>query len=145
MLDTPMSRIALTATPIAAGTARGFVALVLSHWRIGSLIDAATLVVSELVTNSVRAAPEADPGAPGDPADSPRLSVQLLVQPTALRVSVRDSDPGLPCPQVPGEEAESGRGLLLVRAVSDQWGAYRLPGGGKVVWAKLLLPVTPRG
>jgi hypothetical protein len=32
-------------------------------------------------------------------------------------------------------EAESGRGLVLVEALSTRWGAYPTAGGGKVVWA----------
>nr|WP_311765171.1 ATP-binding protein [Streptomyces zingiberis] len=40
------------------------------------------------------------------------------------------------------EPAESGRGLVLVDALADWWGAYRRPGGiGKTVWFELrLLP-----
>ncbi|MFD8979044.1 ATP-binding protein [Streptomyces sp. NPDC059564] len=29
---------------------------------------------------------------------------------------------------------EGGRGLRLVRAVTDRWGVLPLPGGGKTVW-----------
>ena len=46
-----------------------------------------------------------------------------------------------PTPANPGQDAEDGRGLLLVQALSLQWGWYfpasTSPGGhaGKVVWA----------
>ena len=34
----------------------------------------------------------------------------------------------------PGDDAESGRGLLLVEAISTRWGWYATS-DGKVVWA----------
>jgi hypothetical protein len=37
----------------------------------------------------------------------------------------------------PGEDAESGRGLLLVEAISERWGFFGYDGGGKVTWALL--------
>jgi hypothetical protein len=38
-----------------------------------------------------------------------------------------------------GQEADGGRGLLLVEGISARWGWYATqePGGGKVVWAVL--------
>jgi hypothetical protein len=36
-----------------------------------------------------------------------------------------------------GPEIEHGRGLAIVEAVADEWGAERVAGNGKVVWAEL--------
>ncbi|MDQ8704266.1 ATP-binding protein [Streptomyces sp. LHD-70] len=85
------------------------------------------LCVSELLTNVVQHVGE---GAP----------VTVDVSPT--RVAVSDPDPhGLPVSlqqQDPG--AESGRGLMLLAAVSARWGVTRRP-DGKTVWCELL-PTT---
>jgi hypothetical protein len=38
----------------------------------------------------------------------------------------------------------SGRGLLLVEALSQRWGHFGYDGGGKVVWALLeAAPISP--
>ena len=49
-----------------------------------------------------------------------------------------DADPRPPVRVDAGGDAESGRGLLLVEALSQQWGSY-VPAqmGGKAVWALL--------
>jgi hypothetical protein len=51
-------------------------------------------------------------------------------------IFVWDASPLPPLPGDVGEDAESGRGLLIVQAVSERWGWDSPPGmGGKVVWA----------
>ena len=43
-----------------------------------------------------------------------------------------------------GELSESGRGLLLVDALSSQWSYFRVPGKGKVVYCLIsLLKAVP--
>jgi anti-sigma regulatory factor (Ser/Thr protein kinase) len=66
-----------------------------------------------------------------------------------LRIGVWDTDPrvppgfreGAPTVAVPPEDAEHGRGLHLVRACADSWGASVLrelgaSKGGKLLWAE---------
>ncbi|MFE9252245.1 ATP-binding protein [Streptomyces sp. NPDC007088] len=48
----------------------------------------------------------------------------------------RDREPVV---SVPGAEDEGGRGLLLVSALSDDWGVERGPVPRKTVWAELAL------
>ncbi|WNI14694.1 ATP-binding protein [Actinacidiphila sp. ITFR-21] len=141
---THTNRIALAAVPNAVRDARDFVALVLRHQQRDALGDAATLVVSELVTNALRASTDAGPAALADGSfDEPGLSAQIIVQPNAVRLSVRDPSPRLPHLSAPDRDAEHGRGLLLVQALTSRWGVYRLPTGGKVVWAELTTsPIT---
>jgi len=57
---------------------------------------------------------------------------------TAVLIQVGDADHRIPQRRDRGPEAESGRGLLLVEALSAQWGSY-VPNGwqGKVVWASV--------
>ncbi len=139
-----LGEIRLAALPSAAGTARRFAQRMLRTWgldRIDALGDAAELVTSELVTNAVRAAIQAGQ-RPGNDA-GPRghrpglVIIRLLVLRGSLFVEVWDADPAPPAPREPAADAESGRGLLLVAALSTAWNHYRLPAGGKVVWAEL--------
>ena len=53
-----------------------------------------------------------------------------------LRVCVSDSDPHLPIVREPSQKEQSGRGLVLVKMLSKEWGAVQRP-GGKVVWFTL--------
>ncbi len=51
-------------------------------------------------------------------------------------VLVWDASPLPPVPMDADDEAENGRGLLLVQALSARWGWHFPPDmGGKVVWA----------
>ena len=54
-----------------------------------------------------------------------------------LRVDVHDPSPAPPVPAAAPADAEAGRGLVLVDALSADWGFYRTPGGGKVVYFTL--------
>ena len=52
-------------------------------------------------------------------------------------IFVWDASPLPPAPADAGEDAESGRGLLIVEAASERWGWGSPPAlGGKVVWAQ---------
>ncbi|MER6416667.1 ATP-binding protein [Streptomyces humidus] len=58
----------------------------------------------------------------------------------ALRIAVSDMR-GERRPAIPperGPDHESGRGLLLVDALTDRWGTESFPPSGKTVWAELL-------
>jgi len=51
-------------------------------------------------------------------------------------VQIWDSDRHQPVRRNTGLDAEAGRGLLLIDAVSSQWGSYAVDGvPGKFVWA----------
>lgn len=96
------------------------------RWYIDTdIVEAAELVVSELVGNAQRhgAAPI-------------EVSVRLHEGGDVL-VSVRDAGRGVPRLRPIDEEAEGGRGLHLVAAVSRWWRVEWQPGGGKAVTALL--------
>ncbi|WP_438828006.1 ATP-binding protein [Streptomyces tropicalis] len=58
-----------------------------------------------------------------------------------VRVTVADADGALPGARTAGADDESGRGLALVAALADDWGAARRACGvGKEVWFLLVLP-----
>jgi signal transduction histidine kinase len=92
-----------------------------------SLGDDLDLVMSELVGNALRHA-----GGVGEVALTPGDGV--------VRLTVMDADDRAPVVREPGENLESGRGLLLVDALSRAWGVeHHVARGGKGVWSDLLL------
>jgi anti-sigma regulatory factor (Ser/Thr protein kinase) len=136
------SRITLAAVLTAVSCSRLFVKLMLQRWGCAaSLVETAELLVSELTTNAIRATGVVDPEV--DPLALRGVSL-VRVQVTAFQgrvfVSVWDSDPCPPVLQDGGLDAEGGRGLLLVSALSARWGYYPSPRGGKVVWAAIAPP-----
>jgi serine/threonine-protein kinase RsbW len=106
--------------------ARHFVREALADWAVLERADDILLCVSELATNAVRH------GVP--PGRGFLLCVSLDAD-GLLRVEVHDSGDGEPRPREFDEEAQSGRGLMIVVALSDKWGVgERVP--GKVVWCE---------
>jgi anti-sigma regulatory factor (Ser/Thr protein kinase) len=100
--------------------------------------QAAELLVSELVTNAVRFA--------GDPARTLRCPERASASLIALSlrhfrehllIEVYDTDDTPPTLSRPDDHAESGRGLVLVSALSKEWSNFLPPGGGKVVYCVL--------
>jgi hypothetical protein len=132
------------ALPTAPGLARAFTALVLGGWGLGAMCDITALIASELTTNVVRAAAGGD-GSPVYGADGrlAELWVRLMSDRARLRVEVWDSLPaavGTPVPCRAAPDAESGRGLELVRELSLDWGWHPVPGvAAKSVWALLAI------
>lgn len=104
--------------------ARDFTAAVLDAWAARVRRDDLLLCVSELATNAYLH------GVP--PGRGFRLYV-FQAEDGGVRVEVHDSGDGHPAARAPGVEAETGRGLLLVSALADDWGVgERDP--GKIVW-----------
>ncbi|WP_037641186.1 ATP-binding protein [Streptomyces bicolor] len=115
--------------------ARALVTAVLGTWGIDQeAIDTAELVLSELVTNALRAR------APGDRQVGIRIAHSEADG--LLRLEVSDAAEGRPEVRSPGEDEDGGRGLLLVDALTHRWGVQKREGGiGKTVWAELKAPV----
>ncbi|CAM5652776.1 non-specific serine/threonine protein kinase OS=Streptomyces tendae OX=1932 GN=GUR47_17290 PE=3 SV=1 [Streptomyces tendae] len=62
----------------------------------------------------------------------------LYVVGDTLRIEVTDTrGDRLPCPQHSADDAEFGRGLLLVEALADRWGVVPGPPPLKTVWAEV--------
>ncbi|MET9830598.1 ATP-binding protein [Streptomyces sp. NPDC006385] len=118
------------AEPGAVRAARAAVRGRLRAWDLGSLADIAALLVSELVTNSLRHA-------------TGPIGVRL-VRPLAfgdvLLVEVSDPLPDPPRERTAHLEDESGRGLQLVAHSSRRWGTRPGRNAGKTVWFELVVP-----
>lgn len=70
-------------------------------------------------------------------ADAGLISLSLRHFPKGLLIEVYDTDNEPPIQADAGNYAESGRGLMLVDALSKEWSYFFPPGGGKVVYCFL--------
>lgn len=105
----------------APAKARAFVSDHLDAMGMEELADRATLAVTELVTNVLL-------------HTRSRATVTVLARADGARVSVHDDADLPPVRGVLDELAMSGRGLVMVEQLSQQWGVTRIPGAGKEVW-----------
>lgn len=123
------SFLPLGALPGAVPSARLHARQLMWEWGLADASDDVELLTSELVTNAVQASRRLGQGS----------AVRLWLRSDALRVLILvwDASPQPPVRVNPGGDAESGRGLLLVEAISDRWDWYATqePDGGKIVWA----------
>ncbi len=131
------SRLELWALPRAVPEARRHSRQVLQDWRLAELSTTVELLVSEIVTNAVQAS-AGPPGSRPDQAGAGGASTLLFwLAGDRERVLIQVWDGCERRPQLrdAGTTAESGRGLLLVEALSAEWGSY-VPDGwaGKIVW-----------
>ena len=135
--EPPRSFVDLGALPKAVPDARQHVRQMLAKWERAELAGTAEAVVSEIVTNAVQAAsrPESGPGRAGQ---APAVCLWLEGTGRGVRIEVWDNGTGRPQRREPDPDAESGRGLLLVEALSEGWGCL-VPTGwhGKIVWAQI--------
>ena len=112
----------------AVSDARQFVRLTLRSIEVASNVaDDAELLASELVTNVVRYCAE---------GFEPEAILKLGRIAKCLRIEVHDSNPSVPVRRVPDADAESGRGLMVVKSLADRWG-YVATSRGKYVWCEL--------
>ena len=126
-----------TATPCARLHARA----VLTEWGLGGLAETAELIVSELVTNAVRASTGPDGRPRYGEAGLPVVVLRLSTDGVRVLIEVWDEIPSAPVPERADPDDESGRGLMLIEAVSDLWTWANVPGWtGKVVSAELRIP-----
>lgn len=129
----PRIRAIYLPTPDAPRHARSVVIEACDSWGIPQVAGVAQVVISELVANAVVHA-------------GTLLELSLALHGTFLHVSVRDGDRGqVRPPSAVAEDAERGRGLLVVAALAASWGVIQT-GDGKVVWATLRThpPTLPR-
>jgi anti-sigma regulatory factor (Ser/Thr protein kinase) len=133
--DWPLrSFLELGALDGAVPSARLHARHVLREWGLAAPADDAELVVSELVTNGVQASRAMTHAA---------IRLWLASDQAQVMICTWDASPRPPVRMDASPDAEHGRGLLLVEAVSTQWGWFPAePGGpragghhGKVIWA----------
>jgi anti-sigma regulatory factor (Ser/Thr protein kinase) len=123
------SLLELGALPGAVACARLHARLVLWEWGLSTFSENAELLVSELMTNATKASLSSERILP--------VVLWLSSDRSRLLIEVQDTSRFPPAPTGGfGGTEESGRGLLIVEAISTKWG-WESPDGssGKVVWA----------
>lgn len=120
--------------PRAPGIARATLRTILAAHGLADVTPTAELLAAELLTNAHRH------------TTGPYTLRVRPMDPGRLRVAVWDTDPRVPPgfshPGAPPPlDAEGGRGLHLVQACSEAWGASVLrepvtSKGGKLLWAE---------
>ncbi|MGC0330718.1 anti-sigma regulatory factor (Ser/Thr protein kinase) [Streptomyces sp. SAI-170] len=126
----PVRRTMLTvaqAEPERIAVARRHLRELLHDWASQDQLDSAVLLVSEMLTNVLVH------------TDADALLVAQVTGEGAgrrLRVEVSDTSDDLPHRRHPGELASSGRGLVLIELLADEWGVAPR-GEGKGIWFEL--------
>lgn len=141
-----VSRAVFAAALSAPSLARHHAAAALRKWELSAdIIETTELVVSELVTNALNACGALRPQPDYDydydqdyAADEISLTLRLLHD--RLVIEVLDSNPDPPVPGFTDAESESGRGLMLIEALTKEWGFVFPPAGGKIVYGVISAP-----
>ncbi|MCW2943728.1 MAG: putative signal transduction histidine kinase [Actinoallomurus sp.] len=124
---------ALRPTGASSRIARDFTSATLRSWGFPELVEDATVIVSELVTNAVRHGLTPDAGTAGERP----VRLTLVRNGPFVVCIVADPSDQDPIMRAPDDACEGGRGLHVIEALSRVWGWTPLPGAGKAVWAAL--------
>ncbi|MGY1801878.1 ATP-binding protein [Blastococcus sp. SYSU D00922] len=119
----------LPPTAASVPAARHLVLELLRVWDVPHDREDAALLVTELVSNVV-----------DHVGGEANLSLELEVSDDWLRIAVADGSSVRPVVRELSTERSRGRGMRMVQAIADRWGAedHR---GGKRVWFELRPPV----
>lgn len=120
--------------PLSVGQARNFCTRRLEsvlddRGQYQSLVADAATIASELVTNAVT-------------AGSSKIELALALHESSVRIEVSDDAAGAVVPAEPAPTDTKGRGLVVVAALSRDWGVSS-GDGSKHVWAEVDI-VPPR-
>ncbi len=119
--------------------AREFTVATLRRWGLTGRCDDITIVVSEMLTNAFRHARPGSGDVPGRPPIRmglyTGLNSSLSIPGPWVLCAVADPSRAVPAPRASTSLAETGRGLHIIRALSDDWGYTAPDRTGKVVWA----------
>ncbi|MFE6335225.1 ATP-binding protein [Streptomyces sp. NPDC057798] len=96
----------------------------LTYWRQPDLIEAAELLLTELVTNALRH------------GRGPQIGVRICLRSGHLEIEVNDGSPARPELRHAAYDDETGRGLFLVASMADAWG---VSDDGTTTWCTLPL------
>ena len=127
-MSTLTTSVDLRPTPRSVVTARRVVGELLTAWAAPHDRQDAELVTTELVANVV------------DHADGESvLTLEVTLSGAWLRIAVVDGSAIRPVVQELDHAAPRGRGMQLVEAIAERWGAEDHQ-GGKRVWLELSPP-----
>jgi anti-sigma regulatory factor (Ser/Thr protein kinase) len=123
---TSLIAFTLPSTPYSVQMARFCVRAALSCHDLGDYAEDAEMVTSEIMTNAVE----------HSGAQTIGLELTRLEGAAAVAIVITDPSPLPPVKRDPAGDAERGRGLHIVAALSSRWG-WRPQGNGKAVFAIL--------
>jgi len=117
------------ADPGHVGVIRRRAAFQVTQWGLAGLAETVGLLLSELLTNAVKA------GSGG------AMTAHLSCGEHTLEVAVSDTYAGKPQLSSPDPQQEGGRGLLIVTKLAKDWGTKpSAHGPGKTVWCTIAIP-----
>jgi anti-sigma regulatory factor (Ser/Thr protein kinase) len=120
-------RLGLLAESTSLAIMRRLTKWALQSWDLPDLVDDGVVIVNELATNAVEAAPDY------------WIELRIRRQPEGVLIECWDPSPALPpVPQTVADDAEGGRGLLVVTCLAARHGVAQVQDQrGKTVWALL--------
>jgi signal transduction histidine kinase len=121
-------RVRLTREPAAAAEARGHVRAVIRAWQVPVDLETAVLLASDLVTNAIRHGSGAT------------VTLAISCSRRQLRIDAYDASRSLPAAMDGPAGKEIGPGLVLIAALSTEWGSYRTPAGQAVYFTLAFQP-----
>jgi hypothetical protein len=121
-------RVRLTTGPAAAAEARRQVRAALAAWRAPVDPDVAILLTSDLVTSAIR-------HEAGE-----TITLGISCSRGELRIEVHGFSRTRPSHAAARVGTEIGPGLVLVAALSREWGSYRTPDGKAVYFTLAFQP-----
>jgi hypothetical protein len=128
--------LVLAADDTAPREPRRRIGKLLPEWRLPQFEIVTSLIVSELLTNSVTAT-----ASVRWPREPPPVLLWLRAGTGIVAVLAWDATGTPPCPRTAADDDESGRGLAIVGALSAGSGFYYSPQyAGKVTWAVIDTP-----
>lgn len=135
--DWPLrSYLKLGAIAASVPRARRHVRHVTREWGFAEFSEAIELAVSELATNALAAS--------AGMGENPLIRVGLACDKARFLVLAWDGNPSPPIRRDADQDAEGGRGLLLVEALSERWDWHAHASlGGKVTWCEIAVTGPP--
>jgi len=125
-------RLRLAREPTAAAEARGQVRAVIRAWKVPVDPDIAVLLTSDLVTNAITR------------GEGETLTLAIRCSGGHLRVDVYDASRSLPVAMDEPAGTDTGRGLVLVAALSAEWGSFCTPAGKATYFTLAFQPDLPQ-
>jgi anti-sigma regulatory factor (Ser/Thr protein kinase) len=124
-------RVRLTRKPAAAAEARGQVRAALRDWKVPVDLDIAVVLTSDLVTNAIIH------------GDGETLTLAIRCSRGRLRIDVYDKSRSLPTNSDGPADSRAASGLVLVAALSTDWGSFRTPAGKAMYFTLAFQPDLP--
>ena len=125
-------RLRLIREPTAAAEARSQVRAVIRAWKVPVDPDIAVLLTSDLMTNAITH------------GGGETVTLAIRCSRSQLRIDVYDTSRSLPMAVDEPAGTETGRGLVLVAALSAEWGSFRTPRGAAMYFTLAFQPDLTR-